>query len=129
MNNSAEIQLAQIKKQIDKSRNNKRILVALPKSAGDILLCTSLLESLKETHPDFDIYFACQAEYMPILYKNPYVYKTIEYVSIMESWADMEGHYYWHGFFDICYYPTIFSQKFGGYTHNGLDKIAFNLRK
>lgn len=129
MGQNIEIQLSKIKKEIDFFRTNKRILISIPKSAGDIFLSTSLLESLQENHPDFDIYFACESQYKSILYKNPFIYKTINYEPIMESWSDMEGHSYWYGLFDISIFLPVFSQKFGGYTHNGLDKIAFNLRK
>jgi len=124
-----EIQLSRIKKEIDFFRPNKRILVSVPKSAGDVFLSTSLLESLQENHPDFDIYFACEPQYKQILHKNPFIYKTINYEPIMQNWADMEGNGLWYGFFDISLFLPIFTQKLGGFTHNYLDNIAFNLRK
>lgn len=129
MKKNIEIQLRDIKNQIDYSRENKRILVSVPKSAGDIFLSTSILESLKENHPDFDIYFACLPQYKDLLYNNPFIYKVLNYEPIMESWADMEGHSHWYGLFDISMFLPVFSQKFGGYTHNCLDKIAFDIRK
>jgi hypothetical protein len=39
------------------SKDKKKLLFCVPESAGDIFLATSLLESLKETYYDYDIYF------------------------------------------------------------------------
>jgi len=109
--------------------NHKKILFSVPESAGDIFLATSLLESLKETYPDFNIYFACKLEFKDILKNNPYIYKVIQYRPIMDHFLYMEGYSDYKGLFDIAYVVTLFTQKFASYTHNGIDKISFNLKK
>lgn len=129
MNKTIDQQLDEILNQIDKSRQNKRILFCVPESAGDIFLSTSLLECLKESHPDFDIYFACKPQFKSILNKNPFIHKVLNYEPIMENFAYMEGTLDWDGLFDISYFPTILAQRVGGYTHNALDKISLNLKK
>jgi hypothetical protein len=118
-----------LEQSIDKARLNKRILFCVPESAGDIFLSTSLLESIKENHPNFDIYFACKPQFKLLLKNNPFIFKILDYCEIMENFVYMEGSLDWDGLFDISYFPTLLTQRTGGYTHNGLDKIAFNLKK
>lgn len=111
------------------SGDKLKILLILPESAGDIFLSTSLLESLHETYPEADIYYACKPEYMPILVDNPYIYKTITYYPIMENQIAMEGTENWSGIFDISIMLSIFTQRQLNYLNNGKSKIAFNIRK
>ena len=68
-------QLQMLQSLVDFTDNN-RILFCVPESAGDIFLSTSLLPSVKENYPNFDIYFACKREYEDILKGNPYIYKV-----------------------------------------------------
>lgn len=121
-------QLNEIIKFLDNNAKTK-ILFILPESAGDIFLSTSLLESLKELYPDSDIYYACKEEFHSILYKNPYIYKTIPYYQIMDNQIAMEGTGDWRGIFDISIMASIFTQRFLNYLNNGKGKIAFNLKK
>ena len=53
-------QISALQSFIDYNDNN-RLLFCVPESAGDIFLSTSLLPSLKDNYPNFDIYFACIA--------------------------------------------------------------------
>lgn len=106
----------------------KKLLFIVPESAGDIFLSTALLESLKEQYPDFNIYFACKPEYKSILDDNPYVYKVINYLPVMENDVAMEGYGSWRGLFNISILVTILTQRYRNYLHNGLSNIAFDLR-
>lgn len=108
--------------------NNTKLLFIVPESAGDILLATSLLRSLKEQYTPVDIYFACKLQYHGILKNNPYITKTIEYMPIMEHQIYMEGSGEWSGIFDISIMATILTQRFLNYLNNGCGKIAFDLR-
>lgn len=108
--------------------NNKRLLLVVPESAGDIFLTTSLLRSLKEIYDPIDIYFACKPQFKDILKLNPYITKTIDYCPIMESQIHMEGSGTWRGLFDISIMATILTQRYLNYLNNGIGKIAFNMR-
>ena len=101
--------------------DKKRLLFCLPESAGDIFLSTSLLPSLKENYPDFDIYFACK--------KHPYVHKVIDYLSVMENVHIMEGAADWPPLFDISLIPGAITQRYINYHHNGIDVSQFSFRK
>lgn len=108
--------------------NNPKILLIVPESAGDIFLSTSLLQSLKEAYPEYSIYFACNNQFFPILKKNPYITKVIEYMPIMEHQVLMEGTADWKGFFEISIMVTVLTQRIINYLNNGKTKIMFNLR-
>ena len=109
--------------------DKKRLLFCLPESAGDIFLSTSLLPSLKENYPDFDIYFACKKQYKDILKNNPYIHKVIDYLSVMENVHIMEGVADWPPLFDISLIPSAITQRYINYHHNGIDVSRFSFRK
>ena len=105
-----------------------RVLVVVPENADDVYACTSLFESIKSRYPDYALYVATKAPFKDILNGNPYVDKWLEYHPMMDNliWAEGKGNY--PGFFQICYHPTISSQKILSYPHGGEDKIDFSLK-
>jgi hypothetical protein len=115
-------------KSIIENDNNPRLLFSVPESAGDIFLSTSLLQSLKNAYPNYNIYFACNKQFFPILKKNPLIYKVIEFMPIMENQVIMEGTASWKGFFDISIMATVLTQRYINYLNNGKTKIMFDLK-
>lgn len=107
---------------------NKKLLLILPLSAGDIFLATSLFKNLKELYHEYDIYFACLKQYQTILRNNPYIYKVIDYYPIMDNELLMTGIGDWLGLFDISIFLSGYTQKFLNYIHNGQTRIGLNLR-
>lgn len=120
--------LNKIIEQVGEVTGAPRILFIVPESAGDIFLSTSLLPSLKEMYPEYDIYFACNPEYKDILKGNEYISKVIDYLPIMESQLMMEGYSEWEGIFDISMMVTLSTQRLLNYLNNGKTRIAFNIR-
>ena len=53
--------------------SGKKILFAMPQSAGDVFLSTSLFRSMLDTYPENNIYVATAAQYKSLLDDNPYV--------------------------------------------------------
>ena len=105
----------------------KRLIVVMPRSIGDVYMTTSLLPSLSKTYPDYAIYFATNPVNFPILYGNPYIHKFIPYQPEMDNLLFLEGAADQQGFFDIAFLPTIGTQKIFNYQHNGVDKIEFDI--
>jgi hypothetical protein len=112
---------------LDKDDEGKRLLISMPESIGDIYLCTSLLKNIKNTYPDYNIYFATKIEYFEILDGNPYIHKVIPYSSGLDSLPSMEGQGNHKGFFEVAFLPFIGTQRMLNYMHNGKDKIQFDL--
>lgn len=124
----AAVQLARIARQLTQS-NRPRLLFILPASAGDILLATSLLESLKELYPAHDLYFSCKPEFFSILRGNPFITCAIPYEPVMEQQTLLEGMGEWPGLFDIAIMASVMTQRHINYLNNGHSRIAFNLRR
>lgn len=102
-----------------------RVLLALPESAGDIFLATSLFKSIKERYPDWAFYVATKPQFREIIEANPYVTKWIEYNPMMDNLVWLEGNANHNGYFDVAYLPHASTQKFITYYHGGVDKIHF----
>lgn len=114
---------------LDKEDKGRRLLLVMPQSAGDVFWCSSLLPSIKETYPEYNIYFATKKEYMEILEGNQYVYKVIEYNPIMDNLLWSEGASDHQGYFEITFLPYIGTQRMLNYLHNGKDKLAFDIKE
>ena len=102
-----------------------RILVTMPESAGDVLMINSLIENIKETYPDKNIYVSTKNEYHSIINDNPFVYKIIPYSTKFDDSLFLEGTGKESGFFEIAFLAHIPTQRKIQYVHNGSDKIQF----
>jgi len=114
---------------LDKDDEGRRILYVIPESAGDVYMSTSLFPSLKEHYPDYNLYVATSQQYFGILEGNPHVHKVIPFSIEMEDIHKMEGAGDHRGYFEIAFLSYVNAQRISCYTHNGLDKISFNLKK
>jgi hypothetical protein len=105
----------------DAKNNKKRLLLVQPQSAGDILLVTSLFESIRSKFPkdSWTFYFACEPKFFELIEGNPYTDKIIPYNQIMDNQLAMEGSSQIDGFVDICLNPYFSTQRLLNYTHNG----------
>jgi|TARA_R110000744_G_scaffold4455_2_gene16110 hypothetical protein len=113
---------------LDEDDIGRRLLFAMPESLGDIFLCTSLLRSVKEQYPDYNIYFACFPKYNSLVENNSYIHKVIPFFGVMDNFTWMEGANYAETIFDISFTPYFFTQRSPMYIHNGHSNIAHNMR-
>tara|TARA_Y100000592_G_scaffold18799_1_gene28757 strand:- start:11926 stop:13830 length:1905 start_codon:yes stop_codon:yes gene_type:complete len=97
---------------------NKRALLVLKESAGDVFNATSLFKSFKESHPDHDLYFACDPQFIPILNGNPHVHKCLAYHDAMENELAMIGHGANKGYFDFYCNLGLATQRQLNYLGN-----------
>jgi hypothetical protein len=100
----------------------------MPESAGDVFMATSLLPSLKNTYPEYNIYFSTKQEYFSILNGNEYIHKIIPYVQQMDNLMWLEGAGDHEGYFEMAFLPHFGTQRMLNYLHNGKDKIDFNIK-
>lgn len=117
-----------IKEFLDKDSKAKRILYVMPENTTDVFLSTSLFKSIKEQYPEHDLYLATKQEFFSMVVGNPYVHKLIPYIPLMNDLFWAEGIKEHSGHFDICFLPHISTRQNIDYTHNGLDKIAFDIK-
>ena len=102
-------------------RKGEDILFPVPDSAGDVLLSTSLLPSIKELFPEKNIYFATNSNNWPILKDNKYIYKIIAFHAHMCShFFEGIGNYRECDYWSIIYDPVYLCQRSKNFYHNGL---------
>ena len=114
---------------LDNSDKGKRIVYVIPDSIGDVFMSTSLFESIKQTYPEMNLYVATNQANFDLLDGNPYVHKTILFNQNMNNLLWLEGQGEHNGYFEIAFLPYLGTQKMFDYQHNGIDKIAYDLRK
>lgn len=74
-----------IRKKFVIAPGEKTILYTMPMSAGDVFISTSIIDSLARKFPEHRIYFATNAQYVPILLDNPQIHKVIQYEPWMQD--------------------------------------------
>jgi hypothetical protein len=119
----------EFKSLLDADDEGKRIAIVMPESAGDVLMVTSLLGSIKNQYKDYNLYFITNPKFMEILDGNPYIHKVIPYVKECDNLLWLEGQGEHKGLFEIAFLPHIGTQRFLDYLHNGKDVIAFNINE
>lgn len=102
---------------LDLTTGRKRVLFLAQQSIGDIIILTSLLESLQTQHPDADIYFMADAKYHELLVGCPYIHKVLPYIPALEQemLAMGAGQSPKEAYFDAAYYPCLQTQKILSY--------------
>jgi glycosyltransferase involved in cell wall biosynthesis len=112
---------------LDKDDSEKRIAVVIPQSENDVYLVNGLLENIKKTYPQDNIYFITKPEYFDLVEDNPYIHKLIPYQDGVDNSFLLEGRSNHKGYFKIAFLPHSTTQKFLSYLHNGKDIIQFEL--
>ena len=105
--------------------SNKRALFVLKDKEEDILLATALFESFKDSHPNYDIYFACDKKYHLILSSNPYIHSVLPYTKELENEFLMICAGSQDPYFDYYCNLGILTQKHINYR--GIDNKVFEL--
>lgn len=112
---------------LDKDDEGKRLLIVMPERIGDVYLSTSLLPNIRKQYPDLNIYYATRPQYFEVLDGNPYIHKCIPYHDSLANLPLMEGQGENSGYFEIAFVPFLGTQRIINFTHNGKDKIQFDL--
>jgi len=112
---------------LDKDDEGKRLLIVMPERIGDVYLSTSLLPNIKKQYPEYNIYYSTRPQYFEILDGNPYIHKCIPYHDSLADLTAMEGKGDNQGYFEIAFIPFLGTQRIINFTHNGKDKIQFDL--
>ena len=108
-------------------KKKDRIAIVIPESAGDVLICNSLIGNLKKLYPDKDIYFITDPKFFPMINANPDIYKIIPFKAGIDNLLLLEGQGKHTGFFEMAFLPHVGSQRYLNYMHNGKQKHGFEL--
>lgn len=118
----------------DEHEHDKKVLYVMPESIGDVYMSSSLFKSIKQRYPDHKLYVATKGPYKSIVEGNEHVDVVIDYHQEMETHQLTEGASNSANglnskrLFDISYLPFITAQRISSYTHNGEDKLEFDLK-
>ncbi len=104
--------------------DGKRLLVVMPQGADSVIMCNSLIDSIHEQYPDFNIYFATDPQFYSLIDSHPCVHRVLPFAPIFENIPLLEGFSQHKGFFEIVFMPHITTQKVICYHHNGKDKTV-----
>lgn len=104
------------------NKDEKRIAVVIPESAGDVLMVNALISNLKEKYPEYKIYFVTQTQFFPLINAHPDIENVIPYEAGMDDLLVWEGQGKWKGYVDIAFLPFVGSQRHLNYLHNGQDR-------
>ena len=112
---------------LDDEGEENRLLIVMPERIGDVYLSTSLLPNIKKQYPSHNIYYATKPQYFEVLDGNPHIHKCIPHHDSLANLPAMEGQGEMKGYFDILFIPFLGTQRIINFTHNGKDKIQFDL--
>ena len=62
------------------------------------------------------------------MHGNPNIHRILPYTPQMDNLFWLEGHGDHEGYFEVAYLPYIGTQKIFNYQHNGIDKLALDLK-
>lgn len=124
---NSEIEKKSIEDFLDDEGPEYRILIVVKEAEEDVFLINSFLENLKNLYPDCNIYIATDPKYCSLIEDNEYCHRVIPYDNKMNDSLLMEGFSSHEGYFRVALYPTLSTQMFPNYFHNGVDKNVFNI--
>ena len=96
---------------LDEDDKNKRILFVSPKSQRGAFLSTSLLKSVKEHYPEYNVYIACDQENLTFFEGNEYVHKTIPASNEMRNPQWLKAMVEQSDYFDVVYSSNNFDSQ------------------
>lgn len=124
-NNAKPVDFESLLDQDDKGR---RIAVVIPESETDVLMINALMRNLKKQYSKHNIYIITNPKYFSIIEDNIFVHKCIPYSPSIDSPSILEGIGDHEGYFDLAFFPTVTTQKFATYLHNGKENSQLALQ-
>lgn len=97
--------------------DEKRLLIVMPQSAGDVLIVNSLVPRIKKLYPEFSIYFATSPQFRELVEHLPEIHRVLDYVPQMDDIFSMTGRGQHKGWFDVVMPLHAQTQKFFTYQN------------
>lgn len=122
-----KIQNDEILENIKNDPFKKRIAFIQPHAEEEIISCCSILPSIKEAYPEYEITFFTKREYFDLVDANPFIDKLLEYSPKMDDPLFFEGKGDIKKYFDIVFSPYLSIRN--NFFRNAKDKIQFDLHE
>jgi glycosyltransferase involved in cell wall biosynthesis len=97
--------------------DDKRLLIVMPESAGDVIMVNSLIPRVAKLYPEFRIYFATKPQFKELVEHLPQIHKVLDWLPAMDDIFAMTGRNEHKGFFDVVMLPHGASQRFMTYQN------------
>jgi len=97
------------------STDEKRLLVCMPESAGDVLMVSSLIPRVAKLYPEHRIYFATKPQFRELVEHLPEIHRVLDYHPIMEDIFVLTGRGGHKGYFDYAFLCQGQTQRFMNY--------------
>lgn len=91
--------------------DEKRLLVTMPESAGDVLMVSSIIPQIKNLYPEFRLYFATSPQFKELVEHLPEIHRILDFMPVMEDIFLMTGKSEHKGYFDIVMPLHVGSQR------------------
>jgi glycosyltransferase involved in cell wall biosynthesis len=97
--------------------DDKRLLIIMPESAGDVIFVNSLVPRIKKLYPEFRIYFATKPQFQELVEHLPEIHQVIDYVPQMDDIFAMVGRGSHKGYFSVVMPLHAQTQRFFTYQN------------
>ena len=127
MTEKQEKEIEKLKTEIEKDPDTKRIAFIQPEAEEQIIICSSLLPSIKKQYPEYKIYFFTNSKHFDLINSNPNIDQVMHYSKSMSDPLTLEGRGSGKKYFDLVFAPHLGIRN--NYYRNGLDNIAYDIHE
>jgi len=117
--------LSEMLDSLKENKNSKKIAFIQPEGAEEIIIATSLITSIKNLYPDYDIYFFTKSDYFDLVNSHPHVKKVLNYFNKMNDPLFFEGKGSNDKYFDIVFAPYLSINN--NYFRNAQDILQYKV--
>jgi glycosyltransferase involved in cell wall biosynthesis len=117
--------LSEMLDSLKENKNSKKIAFIQPEGAEEIIIATSLITSIKNLYPDYDIYFFTKSDYFDLVNSHPHIKKVLNYFNKMNDPLFFEGRGSNDKYFDIVFAPYLSINN--NYFRNAQDILQYKV--
>ena len=117
--------LSEMLDSLKENKNSKKIAFIQPEGAEEIIIATSLITSIKNLYPDYDIYFFTKSDYFDLVNSHPHIKKVLNYFNKMNDPLFFEGKGSNDKYFDIVFAPYLSINN--NYFRNAQDILQYKV--
>ncbi len=117
--------LSEMLDSLKENKNSKKIAFIQPEGAEEIIIATSLITSIKNLYPEYDIYFFTKSDYFDLVNSHPHIKKVLNYFNKMNDPLFFEGRGSNDKYFDIVFAPYLSINN--NYFRNAQDILQYKV--